>query len=157
VIELRAFEPADHQALISWLPTEDALRDFAGPGVRWPLDRTQLDQRAAEPGLLQSWSVCEPPSPRPVGHIELLRAGPRQASIDRVAIAPQHRGRGLAAEVVRMALGHARDLGFDTVDLLVFAGNASAVRTYLTVGFTDAGPVSPDFPTVRRMSSRLRG
>lgn len=154
MLELRTFQSDDYDALISWFPTEASLRDFAGPGVRWPLDRAQLDHRRDEPGL-QSWTACRPPSPEPIGHIELVRIGPQQARIDRVAIAPAHRGRGLAPDLVRAALAHA-PAAVQFVDLLVFAANVPARRTYLAVGFTDVGAISPDYPTVRRMSLGLR-
>ena len=38
-----------------------------------------------------------------------------------------------------------------SVDLFVFAANTPAIRTYRSVGFADAGPISPDYPTVLRM------
>lgn len=90
--------------------------------------------------------------PDPIGHIELLRIESGLARIDRVAIAPTHRGRGLALGLVRAALAQVRDSRVRTVDLLVFAENARAVRTYLAAGFTDVGAVSPEYPAVRRMS-----
>lgn len=154
MLELRTFRPDDWDALISWLPTEEAAQDWAGPGVRWPLDPADLDERARQPDL-QAWTATLAPSPAPVGHIELLPAAPRQGRIDRVAIAPAHRGRGLGRELVRAALGRARDRGYLDVDLLVFAGNVAACRTYLAVGFVDVGPISPEYPTVRRMALDL--
>lgn len=150
MIELRAFQPADDDELMSWFGDEEGLRNWAGPSVVWPLDRAQLDRRRDEPGL-QAWSAYLPASDGPVGHIELLRMGPELAQIDRVAIAPAHRGQGLSADLLRAALAHARDGGFLAAELIVFADNLPAVRTYLTVGFTDVGPISPDSPSVRRM------
>lgn len=154
MLELRTFRPADGEALISWFPTEASLQDFAGPGIRWPLDTEQLDARLGTPGLL-AWTANRPPSTDPIGHIELLHTGPHQARIDRVALSRERRGQGLAAELVRLALVHARELDVHAVDLLVFAGNAPAVRTYLSVGFADVGAIAPEYPTVRRMSLAL--
>lgn len=155
MLELRTFRPDDVDTLISWFPTEDSLQDFAGPGIQWPLNRAQLDDRLGTPGL-QAWTAYQPPSTEPIGHIELLPTGPHQARIDRVALSPAHRGQGLAPELVCAALAHARALDCRAVDLLVFAGNASAVRTYLSVGFADVGAIAPEYPTVRRMSLDLR-
>lgn len=154
MLELRAFAPADADALISWFPTEASLQEFAGPGIRWPLDRAQLDDRLQMAGL-QAWTAFRPLSGDPIGHIELLHTGPLQARIDRVVLGPEHRGQGLAAELVRLALAHARELNAHQVDLLVFAGNAPAVHTYLSVGFADVGAIAPEYPTVRRMSLAL--
>lgn len=154
MLALRDLRADDYDALISWFPTEASLRDFAGPGPTWPLDRAQLDARAAEPQL-QTWTAWQPPSPEPIGHIELMRIGPQQARLDRVAIAPAHRGRGLGLEMVRVALDHSRNLGCLSVDLLVFAANLPARRTYLAAGFADVGAISPEYPDVRRMSLEL--
>lgn len=155
VLELRSFQPDDYDALVSWFPTYAALQDWAGPGLRWPLDHAQLVDRLALPGL-QAWTACRAPSPETVGHIELMITGPQQGRIDRVAIAPAYRGQGLGPQLVRAALERARDRGCLTVDLLVFAGNVPACRTYLSVGFIDVGPIAPEYPTVRRMSLDLR-
>lgn len=157
VLQLRAFAPADEDPLISWFPDGEALQQWAGPGPTWPLDHRQLTRRRAESGV-QAWTAYLDGVPsEPAGHIELIRTGPRTGRIDRVALAPAHRGRGLGAILVRAALDHARANGLRTVDLLVFAANQPAVRTYLAVGFTDAGSISPDYPAVRRMVLDLEG
>jgi len=154
MLELRTFRPEDVEALISWFPTEASLQDFAGPGIEWPLDRAQLDDRLRTSGL-QAWTAFQPPSAEPIGHVELLQTEPHQARIDRVALSPAHRGRGLAADLVSAVLPLARDLDCHTVDLLVFAGNTPAVRAYLSVGFADVGAISPEYPSVRRMELTL--
>ena len=153
MLELKTFQPDDFSALISWFPSEAALQDFAGPGARWPLDREQLDHRTAEPDL-RSWTAYQPPATEPIGHIELVQIAPQHVRLDRVAIAPSHRGQGLSAELVRAALAQLDDPRPQTIDLLVSATNVPARRTYLGVGFTDIGAISPDHPTVRRMSLR---
>jgi hypothetical protein len=72
VLTLRLFQSEDYDALISWFPNEQALRDFAGPSVRWPLDHPQLLARHHEPGL-RSWTAHRPPATEPIGHIEMLQ------------------------------------------------------------------------------------
>jgi RimJ/RimL family protein N-acetyltransferase len=147
LIELRAFRPDDADALITWFGTEAALRQFAGPGPRWPLDHAQLEQRMHEPGI-HAWTARLPREPEPIGHIERIRTAEIDR-IDRVAIAPEHRGRGFAVPLVRAALDQLPIVR--TVDLLVFAGNVPAIRTYEAVGFVDAGAIAPEYPEVRRM------
>lgn len=146
-VELRAFRPDDSDSLISWFGTEDSLRTFAGPGPRWPLDHAQLEQRMHEPGV-HAWTARLPGEPEPIGHIERIRTD-QIDRIDRVAIAPKHRGRGLAVPLVRAALDELPIVR--PVDLLVFIGNTPAIRTYETVGFVDAGAIAPEYPDVRRM------
>lgn len=146
-IELRAFRPDDADTLIAWFDTEAALRQFAGPGARWPLDHAQLEQRMHEPGV-HAWTARRPGEPEPIGHIERIRTAEIDR-IDRVVIAPELRGRGLAAPLVRAALDQLPIVR--VVDLLVFSGNDPAIRTYEAVGFVDAGAIAPEFPDVRRM------
>lgn len=147
LIELRPFRPDDAETLIAWFDTEAGLREFAGPGPRWPLDHAQLEQRMHEPGL-HAWTARRPGEAEHIGHIERIRTD-QIDRIDRVAIAPARRGQGLAVPLVRAALDQLPVVG--PVDLLVFAGNTPAVRTYEAVGFVDAGAIAPDYPEVRRM------
>lgn len=147
VLELRAFETRDRAALIGWFRTEAELRDFAGPGPRWPLDDQQLDERLAEPGV-SGWTAVLSPQTEPIGHIERIRTDEIDR-LDRVALSPRHRGQRLAASLVRAALVELPMTG--PVDLLVFAGNIPAIRAYRSVGFRDAGPIAPDHADVRRM------
>ena len=147
LIGLRPFRPDDSETLIAWFDTEASLREFAGPGPRWPLDHAQLEQRMHEPGL-HAWTARRPGETEHIGHIERIRAD-QIDRIDRVAIAPAHRGQGLAVPLVRAALDQLPIVG--PVDLLVFAGNTPAIRTYEAVGFVDAGAIAPDYPDVRRM------
>jgi len=147
LIELRAFRPDDADTLIAWFDTEAALRQFAGPGPRWPLDHAQLEQRMHEPGL-HAWTARRPGEAEHIGHIERIRTEDIDR-IDRVAIAPAHRGHSLAVPLVQAALDQLPIVG--PVDLLVFAGNTPAIRTYEAVGFVDAGAIAPDYPDVRRM------
>ena len=147
LIELSAFRPDDCDTLIAWFGTEDELREFAGPGPRWPLDHAQLEQRMHEPGV-HAWTARQPGEPEPIGHIERIRTQEIDR-IDRVAIAPSHRRRGLAAPLVRAALDQLPIVR--PVDLLVFVDNTPAIRTYEAVGFVDAGAIAPEYPEVRRM------
>jgi RimJ/RimL family protein N-acetyltransferase len=155
VLRLRTFDPADVESLISWFPDSAAVRDFAGPGLDWPLDRAALEARRRDPAVYSWTAWCPPDRDRAVGHVELVRLTADSGRLDRVAIAPTERGHRLAAPLVMAALGQARRIGLNTVDLLVFAGNHRARRTYARVGFTDHGGL-PEYPDVVRMSLDLR-
>ena len=72
LIELRPFRPDDAETLIAWFDTEAGLREFAGPGPRWPLDHAQLEQRMHEPGL-HAWTARRPGEAEHIGHIERIR------------------------------------------------------------------------------------
>jgi ribosomal protein S18 acetylase RimI-like enzyme len=75
-----------------------------------------------------------------VGHIELTRLPERGwCRLARVAIAPEHRGRGFGSGLVNAALDQARSLGAVGVDLRVYESNSTARATYRGAGFTDIG------------------
>jgi RimJ/RimL family protein N-acetyltransferase len=154
VLRLRIVDAADLDTLIGWFPDAAAVRDWAGPGQSWPLDPATLAAHAADPAV-HSWAAWRPPDRRRlIGYLELVRLSPGAGRLDRVVIAPDQRGRRLGVPLVTAALDQARDLGLTTVDLLVFAENQPARRTYLAAGFTDHGGL-PDYPSVHRMSVDL--
>ena len=154
MLRLRTVNPADIETLVSWFPDAAAVRDWAGPGLSWPLDRAVLEAHRAEP-TVYSWAACCPPDELLVGYIELVRLSADAGRLDRVAIAPAERGKRLGVSLVTAALEQARRIGLNTVDLLVFAENQPARHTYTAVGFNDHGGL-PDYPSVIRMSLDLR-
>jgi ribosomal protein S18 acetylase RimI-like enzyme len=142
---LRAFGEADEAALISWFATRDELRLFAGDSLRWPLDRRQLALIRSDPGVT-AWTAIAAAGGAAlepeliVGHIELTRLPERGwCRLARVAIAPEHRGRGFGSGLVNAALEQARAVGARGVDLRVYESNSVARATYRAAGFTDIG------------------
>jgi ribosomal protein S18 acetylase RimI-like enzyme len=164
-LRLRPFGEADELALISWFTTRDQLRLFAGDSLRWPLDRRQLALIRSDPGVtawtaiaaavgaaaagaardgdsadLRDASAAALEPGVIVGHIELTRLPERDwCRLARVAIAPEHRGRGFGSGLVNAALEQARSLGALGVDLRVYESNSVARATYRGAGFTDIG------------------
>ena len=139
---LRPFAEADEERLISWFATRDELRLFAGDSLRWPLDRRQLALIRKDPGVT-AWTAIAAAEADPeviVGHIELTRLPDRGwCRLARVAIAPEHRGRGFGFALVNAALDQARAVGARGVDLRVYESNSVARATYRAAGFTDIG------------------
>jgi len=62
-----------------------------------------------------------------------------------VAVEPEHQGRSLGSTFLDVARQQARERGFDTLSLIVFAQNTGALRLYKREGFTvvDSRPVIP--------------
>ena len=84
-----------------------------------------------------------------VGHTQ-LRLDWRHgvATIARVAIAPDARGRGLAAPMLTLVVDEAFALpDFERVELNVYSFNEPAIRAYASLGFLTEG--------VRRRSTRV--
>lgn len=62
-----------------------------------------------------------------------------EAHLLRIAVAPEHRRRGLARVLVRAVLARAAELGCTHVDLEVAADNAPALALYHALGFVEVG------------------
>lgn len=152
MLVLLPFEPADDAALISWLPTPEALRWFTGPMLTFPLDSAQLDL-VRELADSRAWTAVDGSGDR-VGHIELILSAPTVARLVRVIIAPHYRGQGLGSELVGTAVAEARALGATVLTLNVVAENATAISLYSSLGFEHSGE-HPDRPEMRTMTRSL--
>jgi RimJ/RimL family protein N-acetyltransferase len=163
-ISLRPFGRADFDRLIACAETPEFLYQWSGPLFTFPLDRAQLERY-----LLTG--VGEPPTTRlftaideagaPVGHIELTHIDRRNraASVARVLIFSEHRGKGLGREMLTLALQVGFEaLGLHRLELLVFDFNRAAIAAYEHAGMTIEGrlrdvlKVGDEFWSVSQMS-----
>ncbi len=105
---IRPFTREDFSTLVGWIPDERSLVEWAGPGLSFPLDAAQLEaimaeSRGEQPRRL-AWMATPAASPaETIGHFQI--AYDRQcntATLARLILAPQARGRGLA-ELARTA------------------------------------------------------
>lgn len=133
---LRPFTAADDEALIAWFEDASALRRFGGPGLRWPLDRSQLEAIRRDPNLYP-FTLWAGEAPARAGHAELRRMG-AGARLARVGIDPARRGRGLGRVLVAAALAEARRLGYARVELGVYSDNTIARALYASFGFIES-------------------
>ena len=141
MISFEPFRVVDTDRLQGWVQTPDDLLRWTGAGLAFPLDRAQMEGvlvRAARSGG-SVWRVCE--DGRTVGHVELHPDhGHPTATVARVLVAPDERGRGLATETMRRVI----EIGFDErglhrLELRVLDGNEAAVACYSRVGFLIEG------------------
>lgn len=152
MLTLRDFEPADDAALISWLPTADAVLWWTGPMLTFPLDSAQLDTVRNLPGI-REWTAYDETGAR-VGHVGLALPGPTVARVVRVIVDPELRGRGLGRQLMVAVMEQARGLGVTTLTLNVVAENHRAIGLYRSLGFEDSG-VHPDRDDMRVMTRTL--
>ena len=116
---------------------------WGGPLVSYPLDDRQM-------AAMLRLGELEPPERRCwmaaaggdlVGHAQLAydwRNG--NARIGRVAIAPDHRGRGLAKPMLRLVTAQAfADPAIERLELYAVAYNRHAIRIYESLGFVHEG------------------
>ena len=145
-ISLKPFEAGDIDRLLSWIDSEALMVQWSGPYFTWPLTRPALEayQRTAfqEPAIRKIHKVVDDSSGDVVGHIELNNLDFRNlsATLSRVLIAPQARGRGICLPMTRAILAVAFDqLYLHRVNLNVYDFNHKAIRCYERAGFRREG------------------
>jgi len=100
--------------------------------------------------------VAEDNAGQPAGIVLLAVRGAR-GWIGGMGLAPEWRGRGLAAPLMRTALDEARVLGLDSVELEVLTRNTPARSLYARLGFQNTrflavftGPLTNEAPDVQQ-------
>jgi RimJ/RimL family protein N-acetyltransferase len=145
-LELRRFGREDYRLLIEWVPTLEALKQWAGLNFRFPLDEPQLDAyldgENADPPIRRVYKAVELVNGETAGHIALnhLDFANRSATVSRVMVAPGLRRKGLGTRMVEKIL----EVGFEElklhrIELAVFDFNRSAIACYEKVGFKTEG------------------
>jgi RimJ/RimL family protein N-acetyltransferase len=142
-LALRALAPADCDRLLTWVDSSDALWQWSGArSFTWPLDRGQLlRDLAAHSGSSVELFAGIDEAGEMVAHV-LIDAQHYHGLglIGRVAVAPEQRGRGVGAALMRATIRHGFDeLGLHRLQLTVYTFNAAAIATYRSVGFAVEG------------------
>ncbi len=144
MITLAPFSADDIDRLMSWIPDEALLLQWAGPTLRWPLTRDQFECeiKAMTPRgphrmfkALNARGQC-------IGHIEIKAIDHTHANamLGRILTSPVARGQGLGGHLVQAALQVCFDeLKLHRVGLRVFAHNAGAIACYQRAGFKIEG------------------
>jgi RimJ/RimL family protein N-acetyltransferase len=145
-ISLRAFVETDFATLVQWIDSREALVQWAGPvQFHYPLSEDQLAPYiAGSRGEQCKRRIFVPIDEHGTscGHIELgaIDSFNQTATLCRVMIAPEMRGKGLCAPIVRMVLrvGFA-ELSLRRIDLRVYGFNTPGIRCYEKAGFVKEG------------------
>ena len=141
VLQLEPIREEDFETLLSWIDSPEFLLQWAGPVFTYPLDEAQLRDHLADEERRRAYRATEP-SGRMVGYVELNGLDPRNdsASVSRVLVGPDDRGRGVGTAMVRVVLQIGfEDVGLHRVDLRVFEFNEAAIACYERVGFQHEG------------------
>ncbi len=140
---LRKFEKRDIKELFSWFTSERDVLQWAGANMAWPLQRGEMaklikQHRGLAP-LREVWAVWQ--GSEMVGHFQLsLNRRLRTAGLGRIAIAPQHRSKGLSKPLMELITQQAFSHPWvHRVDLMVYTHNHIAIRAYEAAGFTLEG------------------
>lgn len=142
---LRPACEADLPVLDRWWQHVDVMalqRDVVLPqpeGAAVELFRRWSVNDLARPDV--GFSVVDRHDDRLVGHVTLFGGSWRTRSAElAVMLGPDHRGRGLGTDAVRVLLGYAfAELGLHRVSLKVWAYNDRALAAYRRVGFVEEG------------------
>lgn len=137
--------------MLDWFSNLEALVQWGGPGLSFPLEAGQLDAMMAET------VGAEPGRSMFAGLVEDKLAGHAQVALDwqnglgrlsRVAINPRMRGQGLAQPFLREVTSRFfANPAFERLELNVYTFNEAAIRTYRSLGFREEG--------VRRSSAKV--
>jgi ribosomal protein S18 acetylase RimI-like enzyme len=77
----------------------------------------------------------ERPSGRAVGFAVVTETSPRHAHLAQLAVSPRFQRQGVSRRLLSHVYERLSHLGFDTLSLMVSAGNDRALRLYRSVGF----------------------
>ena len=143
MLTLIPFTPDHFATLPGWFGSEADIVQWGGPLLHFPLSDDQMAAMLAEgrsdPPTRLCWMAQD--GDQLVGHAQIAldwRNG--NATLGRVAIAPDMRGQGLAVPMLHLML--ARAFAFDAIERLelhVYAWNHPAIRSYERLGFTTEG------------------
>ena len=151
MLELIPFTEEDIDRLLGWITSEEEYFLWTAAAVSFPLTREpfqKLMRESAERGDRLFFKAADRDSGNVIGHLELgaIDRQNRSTRIGRVLLAPEARGRGLGAELMRAGLAKAFDeMGMHRVELWVFEANRGAVACYERVGFRHEGVIREAF------------
>lgn len=137
--------------LPDWFPTPEALAQWGGSGLRFPLDADQIAAMLLE-------TLTKPPlrlafaglaGDETAAHAQVaLDWTDGIARLARFAVAPTYRGRGVARPFLAEVFARLDEIGdFPRLELNVYTFNTPAIALYESLGFIREG--------VRRSSVRV--
>ena len=135
MIKLERFDEFSYDTLISWVDSEEALMQFAGPLFIFPLTCEQLANSNKDPRR-HSFKVISLETGEMIAHAEIF-VMESVARFGRILIGDEKlRGKGIGQEIIKQLLEYTINvLNQSKVDLLVFDWNIHAIKCYEKVGF----------------------
>ncbi len=150
-IRLEEFGRENYAGLISWVDSEEALMQFAGPLLSFPLTAEQLDISLADKNRI-AFRIVDAEIGLAVGHAEVYLSE-NSAKIGRVLIGKkEHRNKGLGQQIVGLLLDFSfSNFDISFVELNVFDWNLGAIKCYGKAGFT----INPDKKLERKIKNEI--
>ena len=135
MIYLEKFTKSDYAQLISWVDSEEALMQFAGPAFTFPLTADQLDQSLNDVNRY-AFKVIDEDTCAVIGFAELYLTE-QSVYLGRILIGDEKlRGHGKGKKIIAQLLAYAFT-NFDKTkaELNVFERNIGAIKCYESAGF----------------------
>lgn len=143
MVRVEPLRAEDYGRLVAWIDSPEELLLWGGTPFSYPLTEDQLrDHYEGSEGAVGRRGFRGVEDGRTVGSLELDRIDRehRSASISRVIVDPDERGRGVATGMLREVLALCfLELDLHRVELRVFESNEAAIACYESVGFVHEG------------------
>jgi RimJ/RimL family protein N-acetyltransferase len=139
-LQIEKFRNKDVGRVCSWIKSERALVQWAGPSFSWPMTQKQLrgQLRMAKGKAATLFQFGLYRGNTLIGYCELARYDRKSQSahLSRVIISPKHRNKGFAQIMIGSVLKFGfEELGLNRVALGVFDFNKPAIKCYKKTGF----------------------
>ena len=151
MLTLAPFTEDDIDRLLGWITSKEEHFRWTASALSFPPVREDFQKQMRESaarGDRLFFKAADRDSGNVIGHLELgaIDRQNRSTRIGRVLLAPEARGRGLGAELMRAGLAKAFDeMQMHRVDLWVFESNRGAIACYERVGFRHEGVIREAF------------
>jgi ribosomal protein S18 acetylase RimI-like enzyme len=117
----------------SWPVSAEEARQWAGPGVQWPLDQSVFGRWHSDPDVQPYVHHADGVL---VGYGELwVDSEQEEVEVTRVIVRPQNRSTGYGRQLVLLLLEKARLTGYPNAFIRVVPNNTNAIACYRGVGF----------------------
>lgn len=138
------------RTISSWFRSARDVAIWAGPSSTYPVDDRQFQVMLNEASQSPPCRIARVATlgSEVVAHAQLAvdrRVG--SATLQRVAVSPSQRGRGLAGRFLKQILAEGFSIAeIERIDLLVFPFNTPAIRAYQRLGFIHEGRLRSSMP-----------
>ena len=136
LLSLRRAAPSDCAVIFEWA-NDPVTREnsFSQDLIPWERHKAWFDQILQDPERVLFIAVV---AGEAIGQARLSRLSVQGEEEISVALAPAWRGRGLAADVIRLATRESRG---PILHAYVKSGNTASIRAFLRAGYVEVGEV----------------
>lgn len=144
MINLIPFSKNDGELLSSWILSADAMCQWTGDVLQYPLNESQIKKYLGKINNQTSYAFTafSNGTNDAIGHIALdyINLIHKHGSIIRIIVNPKFRRQGYGREMLLSMIDFAfNKLKLNRIELKVFTFNHPAIKLYLNIGFQTEG------------------